>query len=81
MCDHMHLLLTPLRDENGRPFRLPEILKLIKGVSAHSVNRLLNRAGRVWQDESFDHILRSEESLEQKREYIRRNPDAERAGG
>ena len=30
----------------------------IKGASAHSINKALGRKGSVWQDESFDHILR-----------------------
>ena len=46
----------------------------IKGASAHTINKQLNRKGPVWQDESFDHILRREEKLEQKVEYIRQNP-------
>ena len=74
MPDHLHLLLTPLRDGNGGPSRVTEILKLIQGVSARSVNRLLNTAGPVWQDEWFDHVLRSEESQAEKCEYIRQNP-------
>ena len=28
----------------------------------------------VWEEESFDHVLRSDESWEEKREYIRQNP-------
>ena len=51
-----------------------EILQGIKGVSAHSVNRMLQRSGPVWQEESFDHVLRSNESFEEKLEYIRQNP-------
>jgi len=34
----------------------------------------LGRTGRVWQDESFDHILRGDESLSKKMEYILQNP-------
>jgi REP element-mobilizing transposase RayT len=34
MPDHVHLLLTPLRDEEGWPYALPTILKLIKVTSA-----------------------------------------------
>lgn len=37
MPDHVHLLLTPLRDLSGWPYPLQEILKLIKGSSARSV--------------------------------------------
>ena len=74
MPDHVHLLLTPLRDAGGNPYSLVEILQAIKGASAHSVNRSLRRSGPVWQEESFDHVLRSSESFEEKLEYIRQNP-------
>ena len=74
MPEHVHLLLTPLTDERGWPHGLPAILKLIKGVSARSVNRLTNGSGPVWQEESFDHVLRSTESFAEKLEYIRHNP-------
>jgi len=74
MPDHVHLLFTPLQNQAGWPYTVPEILKLIKGTSARSINQLLGHRGPVWQDESFDHVLRSDESLEQKLEYIRQNP-------
>jgi len=74
MPNHVHLLLTPLRDEQGWPYALPAILKLIQGVSARNVNRLLGTSGPVWQEESFDHMLRSNESFQEKQDYIRQNP-------
>lgn len=74
MPEHVHLLLTPLRDLDGRLFSVVEILQAIKGASAHSVNRALARHGPVWQEESFDHVLRSDESFDEKLEYIRQNP-------
>jgi REP element-mobilizing transposase RayT len=74
MPDHVHLLLTPMRDDKGWPYALPQILKLLKGTSAHTINKLLNSSGPIWQEESFDHVLRSQESFEQKREYLRQNP-------
>ena len=74
MPEHVHLLFTPLQDGEGWPHALPAILKLIKGVSARSVNRLLDRSGPVWQEESFDHVLRSTESFAEKLEYMRQNP-------
>jgi len=74
MPDHVHLLLTPLRDERGWPYCLPSILKRLKGTSARSVNRLSGSCGPVWQAESFDHLLRSQESFEETLEYIRQNP-------
>ncbi len=74
MPDHVHLLLTPLQDEQGWPYALPAILKVIKGVSARSVNQLLGCSGPVWQEESFDHVLGSTGSFAEKLEYIRQNP-------
>jgi REP element-mobilizing transposase RayT len=74
MPDHVHLLLAPLRDLDGNLYSLVEILQGIKSASAHSLNRAPGRSGPVWQEESFDHVLRSEESLSEKLEYIRQNP-------
>jgi len=74
MPDHVHLLFTALRDENGWPFALVEIMQSLKSATAHRINKLLHRSGPVWQEESFDHVLRSDESLKLKCEYIRQNP-------
>ena len=74
MPEHVHLLLTPLEDSNGWPIQLRLIMKLIKGISARSVNKLEQTEGPVWQEESFDHVLRSHKSLLEKAEYIRQNP-------
>ena len=74
MPEHVHLLLTPLQDTEDWPYGLPATLKLIKGASARSVNKLCGSDGPVWQEESFDHVLRSQESREEKLEYIRQNP-------
>ena len=74
MPEHVHLLLTPLPDPEGRVYLLMHMLKLIKRTSARSVNSLTGHSGPVWQEESFDHVLRSDESFEDKLEYIRQNP-------
>jgi REP element-mobilizing transposase RayT len=74
MPNHVHLAFTPLRDANGNEFRLAEILHALKSYTAHEINKRLKRKGHVWLDESFDHVLRSDESLEARIEYIRQNP-------
>src|SRR5882724_6373500 len=74
MPDHVHLLFQPLRDENGWSFPLVDIMQCMKGATAHRINKLLHRSGPVWEEESFDHVLRSDESLKEKCEYIRQNP-------
>src|SRR5260370_18511202 len=74
MPDHVHLLLTPLRDFYGNLYSLVEILQGIKGASAHSLNRPLGRSGPVWEEESFDHVLRSGERLWVELHYILQVP-------
>lgn len=74
MPDHVHLIFTPLRDSQGNVYGLAEIMHGIKGASAHSINKALNRKGTLWQDESFDHILRTNEQLAEKVDYICNNP-------
>ena len=73
MPDHVHMVLTPLDDENGC-FSVAEIMQGIKSSSAHQINRMLGRAGQVWQHESFDHVLRHEEGIDAKVEYVMQNP-------
>jgi REP element-mobilizing transposase RayT len=74
MPDHVHLLFLPLRDENGWPVPVVDIMQCLKGTTAHRINQLLHHSGPVWEEESFDHVLRSDESLKEKCEYIRQNP-------
>jgi REP element-mobilizing transposase RayT len=74
MPEHVHLLLSPLHDDDRELIAIRDVLQAIKGVSAHKINRALNRRGPLWDEESFDHVLRSDESLHDKREYIRENP-------
>jgi len=73
MPDHVHLICLPLRDEDGE-ISIPEITRTIKSESAHRINKAMGRTGRVWQDESFDHVLRGCESLQKKVQYILENP-------
>jgi len=54
-------------------WRLREILHTAKSYTANVINRLLRRQGTVWQDESFDRIVRSGAELERRWEYIRNN--------
>jgi putative transposase len=69
MPDHVHLVMTPYRD-----WRLSRVMQRVKGVSSHAINRALGRRGPRWQDESFDRIVRSDEDIVEKSEYVCRNP-------
>ena len=75
MPDHVHMIFTPLVDRGAMEVcSLARIMDAIKGASAHKINKTLGRKGCVWQAESFDHVLRSSESLDAKIEYLLENP-------
>jgi REP element-mobilizing transposase RayT len=74
MPDHVHLIYSPLRREDGWSYSLPEIMKAIKGRSARQINMALNSKGPVWQEEFFDHVLRSNDSLVDRVDYVCQNP-------
>jgi REP element-mobilizing transposase RayT len=74
MPDHVHLIYSPLSREDGWSYSLPEIMKAIKGRSARYINVLLKRTGSVWQEEFFDHVLRSNDSLVDRVDYVLQNP-------
>ncbi|MBZ5674880.1 MAG: transposase [Acidobacteriia bacterium] len=57
MPTHVHVIMTP-----KQPF--PEIMRWLKWTTARRCNRLLNRTGAFWQDESFDHWIRTGGELE-----------------
>ncbi len=75
MPDHVHLILTPLvNQQRDEIYSLIAIMRTIKGASAHLINRQLRRNGAVWQEESFDHVLRSSDGLDAKVNYVLQNP-------
>jgi putative transposase len=79
--NHVHALLTPLGAH-----RLGEVIRSIKGWSGKQIlgnERARGRlrahqpgrdSPRVWQRESFDHLVRSEAELTAIRTYIRNHP-------
>ncbi len=80
MPDHVHLLIEPQikgNDDEGNPIfhGLAETLQTLKSVSSHRINKAAGSKGnRVWENESFDRLIRSESDLEEKFDYICRNP-------
>ncbi|MFH1007245.1 MAG: N-6 DNA methylase, partial [Candidatus Latescibacterota bacterium] len=77
MPDHVHMILTP-RDD----YELSRIMKGIKGVSAKKVNlcrvagtdKNVCPTGSLWQDESYDRIVRDEKEFREKLVYMSNNP-------
>jgi REP element-mobilizing transposase RayT len=75
MPDHVHLILMPGINEGRHEIvSLVEIMKAIKSASAHMINRKIGNHGAIWQEESFDRVVRSSESLDAKIAYILDNP-------
>jgi putative transposase len=75
MPDHVHMIFFPEIDkERSEVYSLARITKAIKGTSAHLINRELGSFGRIWQEESFDRVLRLSEKVDEKIAYILDNP-------
>jgi putative transposase len=67
--DHVHMILTP-----NAGYELDRIMKGIKGPSARRINILRGASGSVWQDESFDRIIRDQNEFQEKVKYMFNNP-------
>jgi len=57
MSNHIHLLLTLPKLGS-----LVDLMRLLKGRSSFKCNRILSRSGKFWQHESYDHVVRNNES-------------------
>ena len=73
MPNHVHVLVQPIR-----PFTLTSIVHSWKSYTAHALQRQAGINGRVWQEESFDRIVRDEIELRRFNDYILANPSAAR---
>jgi len=71
MPNHVHAILRPLQPQR---YSLEDILGSWKQHTARLINSALHTSGEVWQDESFDRIIRDEEHLWRTIQYIGRNP-------
>jgi REP element-mobilizing transposase RayT len=68
MPNHVHVVLEPR-------LALPEIMRWLKGRTGRKANQILGRRGLpFWQDESFDHWVRTAEELNELISYVERNP-------
>ena len=68
LANHVHILIYPQA-------KLSRITKAIKNFSARKANMILKRTGQpFWQDESYDHWVRSREEMARIVRYIESNP-------
>lgn len=71
MPNHVHLLINT----NSYPYKdLFSLLKVIKGVSANKINKLLNKSGQFWHHESYDRVVHDRNQLANVISYIKNNP-------
>jgi putative transposase len=70
MPNHLHAVLRPLRPQI---LPLEKILQSRKRHTAREINALVGRCGSLWQEESFDRIVRDEEHLYRCIQYIGSN--------
>jgi REP element-mobilizing transposase RayT len=68
MPNHCHLVVKPYPGHE-----LEKILQAWKGYVSHQVNLAHNQTGSIWQQESYDRIVRDEEHLYRVIQYIGRN--------
>ena len=69
MPNHVHVLIQPYGDE-----RVNDIIGRIKQFTSNEINRMRDTRGALWQRESFDRLVRSEDEYLRYVEYIRENP-------
>ena len=74
MSNHAHVVFTPLEDGKGGHVALSRIMHSLKRYTATEANKILQRRGKFWQHESYDHIVRDEAELNRIRRYILQNP-------
>ena len=74
MSNHVHIVFKPLPKDDGEYYALSTIMHSLKGNTARNANRLLNRNGRFWQPESYDHFVRDEAELGRIIRYVLNNP-------
>jgi len=68
MPSHVHAIFQPHAE-------MSTIMRWLKGRTSRVANRILGRTGTpFWQDESFDHWIRSVEELQYLIDYVESNP-------
>jgi REP-associated tyrosine transposase len=71
MLNHVHAIVRPTQPQSQQ---LEMILKSWKSHSARRINLARGQPGELWQEESYDRIIRDEEHLWRTVQYIGRNP-------
>jgi REP element-mobilizing transposase RayT len=73
MPNHVHILVA-FPDEPS----LLDQSESWKHFTATQINRALKRSGRFWQQDGFDHLVRTPEQFDYFRRYLAANPERAR---
>lgn len=71
MPNHVHAIVRPTQCK-AHPLEL--VLKSWKQFSAHQIHESIGGQGQLWQEESYDRIIRDCEHLDRCLQYIAANP-------
>src|SRR5262249_6293207 len=71
MPNHVHSVMTPISIQDSA---LIPILHSWKSYTALKANKILSRSGKFWQEEYYDHKIRSEEEFWFYIRYTLENP-------
>jgi len=70
MPNHVHMMMKLM----PRAPVLFKIMQNLKKYTAVHANKVLGKVGAFWEEESYDHVVRSEEEFYRILNYILRNP-------
>lgn len=74
MPNHVHVLILPRLQENGKIYSISHTVYTWKKYSAAAINKSLGKKGSLWQKESYDSLVMDYQGLGNVLEYIINNP-------
>ena len=74
MPNHVHLLLEPLRQQDGRYTPISDIVRRLKGYTAKQITLKAPDTQNVWRADYFDRFIRSDRDYINTVLYILNNP-------
>jgi len=74
MPNHIHLLVEPLMQANGKYAPVSDIVRRLKGYTARQIIASTPDVHKIWRDDYFDRFIRNEKDYEYTVNYILNNP-------
>ena len=76
MSNHVHVVFGPLSKSEWHSDSQPlhKILQSLKRHTARQANKILDREGAFWQDESYDRVIRDNNEYVRIVNYVLENP-------